>query len=135
MTMAGGKEHSNKAARAMAISEEYFRDIGAKVADKKCFMGSTCPSTREALRQMKWDEEGNKVIVVNHFRDLGFHLCLDNSGAATTISERIGKAIKAVKRLRFNPLSRRDKARIVQSNILPAALYGIEGAGGCNAQI
>ena len=80
---ASGKRHGVRMASAMEKSREYFADIGAKVADNKCFVTSTCQGTRQALRHHQW--KGNiKIPVVNNFRDLGSHICFDGSGAACT---------------------------------------------------
>ena len=45
---AEGPQHASNAVRGMKVSREYFKDIGAKVADKKCFMSSTCPHVLSA---------------------------------------------------------------------------------------
>ncbi len=42
---AAGKRHATNAVQGMKISREYFRDIGAKVADNKCLITSTCQNT------------------------------------------------------------------------------------------
>ncbi len=107
--LAQGRNHGRKAIDAMEKSREYFKDIGALVAAKKCFMSSTRPKTRAFLRRCDWgkereskeqkeaerkeSEQKERVRMNNHFRDLGFHLSLDSSGSAPTTTERIRKAI------------------------------------------
>ncbi len=78
------------------------------------------------MREYEWDDQGLKILVVSHYRDLGSHLCLDNTMAATTSTKRMKRATQMVKRLRWVNLLQEEKAKVVQSNVLPAALYGIE---------
>ncbi len=110
-----GPGHGKKALWAMEKSREYFSDIGAKVAEKKCLMGSTCPQTRRFFRNSKWQKRGEGIYeegpinVSNNFRDLGCHMCLDNTGAATTTSQRIYKAVASLKKLRWIPISKQEK--------------------------
>merc|ERR1712155_320927 len=89
----------------MELSRAYFADIGAQVAVKKCFLTSTCPTTRAKLRQITWDHRRTKLKVITHFRDLGAHLGLDRRASANTATTRLHKAIAKVKRLRRLPLS------------------------------
>ena len=148
--VAEGKRHGEKALKAMELSRQFFRDIGAKVAPKKCMMSSTCPETRKHLRTQRWkahegeatssvaikgDEEDGKINIVNHFRDLGCHLCLDGSAAATTSTDRINRAISSLKRLKHIPMATEGKLKIIEANILSAALYGIEMTDGCKSHI
>ena len=87
------------------------------------------------MRHYVWDAEGTRIPVSNHFRDLGCHLCLDNTGAGTTTSDRLRRATASVKKLRYLPLPKEDKIKVVQSNILPAALCGIEATSGNKALV
>ncbi len=98
-------------------------------------MSSSCPITRDFMRHYVWDAEGTRIPVSNHFRDLGCHLCLDNTGAGTTTSDRLRRATASVKKLRYLPLPKEDKIKVVQSNILPAALCGIEATSGNKALV
>ena len=126
MFISSGKGHGTKAVDAMEKSREYFEDMGAKVADKKCFMSSTCQTTRRKLRDHIWNDSGLKLPVKNHFRDLGTHLCLDHSGAGVTLTDRIREATKMAKKLKYLPMSIKDKCQIIRSNVLSAGLYGVE---------
>ncbi len=121
-----GKRHGPRIVEGMKLSRRFFEDIGAKVADRKCFLSSTCPSTRETLRHYDWDGQGLRLPVKNHFRDLGCHLCLDNTSSASTTSDRLRVAISSTHKVRRLPISKADKRMIILANILPAALYGIE---------
>merc|ERR1712218_145265 len=51
---ASRQRHAATAVKGMNISRQYFTDLGAKVASNKCFVTSTCPTTRARLRLMKW---------------------------------------------------------------------------------
>eukprot|EP00973_Karenia_brevis_P079356 11012061-Karenia_brevis.AAC.1 len=128
MFLAEGPNHGRLALQAMELSKTFFADIGARIAEKKCFLSSTCPVTRKVLRNMNKVKEEGKIPVVNHYRDLGFHLCLDKSKAATTSTQRMIKGSRSARRLRNLPLPKGDKIQIVQANLLPGGLYGIEGA-------
>ena len=120
------KRHVALARDAMKTSLQYFKDIGAKVAPKKCFITSTCSSARARLRTYRWCAEGQAIPTKNHFRDLGAHMCLDNSKANTTLTERCDNAADATTRLDRLPLTTDRKAEIIRTNVLPAALYGSE---------
>ena len=76
----------------MEASKEFFRDIGAMVASNKCFMSSTCQATRSALRKYRWGKDGEEIPVKNHFRDLGAHLCMDQTNTAKTLNDRLDQA-------------------------------------------
>ena len=65
---------------------------GAKVADNKCFLATTCPTTRHKLRKLTWDTKGTQLKVMTHFRDLGAHVAMDKRNAASTTTQRIQKA-------------------------------------------
>ena len=54
-------------------------------------MASTCKATRAYLRQLRWEDGGPTITVVGHYRDLGTHISLDNSGAAPTVTTRFKK--------------------------------------------
>ena len=114
--------------KAMNISRQFFNDLGAKVAVKKCFTFASDASTRRFLADYVWDSKGLKIPCVSNFRDLGTHLNLTTSLNGATLTERMLKGIAMAKRLRWLPVSRATKEHIVRSNILPAALYGIEAA-------
>ena len=46
-----GVGHRAKTVQAVNISFEYFKDIGAKVADNKCFTFATDSDTRNQLKK------------------------------------------------------------------------------------
>jgi hypothetical protein len=71
-------------------------------------------------------EEGKCIQVLNHFRDLGSHACLDNTKTAKTLNERVEKATERVRRLRWLKISTARKVSIIKSDILQAGLYGCE---------
>ncbi len=103
-----------------------FADITAKVADNRFFMTLTAQSVRQMLKSKVWDSGGTKVLVVNHFRDLGSHVCMDDSRTAVTITQRIVKATAMVKKLKRLRTSKMRKAKSIRTNALPAGLYGTD---------
>ena len=121
-----GVGHRARCIRAMRESRQYFKDIGARVADNKCFTFATDQRTRTMLSTMDWDGNGLKIPVKNSFRDLGAHINLTKACNGSTLTSRLIKATNMAKRLRWLPISREQKEKIVQANILPMALYGVE---------
>jgi hypothetical protein len=121
-----GDDHRAMTIEAMKISRTYFQDIGAKVADKKCFTFASNSSTRKDLSEHIWDSKGLLIPCVSSFRDLGAHmnLCSNNNGA--TLTARLRHATTMAKRLRWLPITRAMKERIVLCNIIPAGIYGAE---------
>ena len=79
-------------------------DIGAKVADKKCFSFAADSKTREFLSMYVWDSNGLKIPTVNNFRDIGAHINLASNCNGKTLTERMQKAIGMAKRLMWMPL-------------------------------
>jgi ribonuclease HI len=125
---AEGSAHRYRAVIAMTFSRQFFHDLGAKVATNKCFMFSTCSHTRTFLSKYEWSGQGFQIPVSSSFRDLGSHLNLTNASNGATLTERMRKATKTVRRLSYMPIGQKDKEMIVRCNILPAALYGCESA-------
>ena len=121
-----GLGHRARCIRAMRENRQYFKDIGARVADNKCFTFATDQRTRTMLSTMDWDGNGLKIPVKNSFRDLGAHINLTKACNGSTLTSRLIKATNVAKRLRWLPISREQKEKIVQANILPMALYGVE---------
>ncbi len=112
----------------MNISRKFFVDIGAKIATKKCFSFAADSKTRDFLAQNRWDKDGLQIPTVSNFRDIGTHLNLTQANNGKTLSDRIQKAIQMAKRLRWIPITNKQKEHIILSNVLPAGLYGVEAA-------
>lgn len=68
---ASGPGHRAKVIRAMEMSRTYFQDIGAKVADNKCFTFATDSRTRNKLKHHTWNNTSCPIPTFNNFRDLG----------------------------------------------------------------
>ena len=64
--------------------------------------------------------------MVNHFRDLGAHICFDHTNTNTTLAQRLHRATIWVRRLRCIPTTHQQKVHTIRTLILPAALYGSE---------
>ena len=183
-------KHASALIKGMQMSRQYFHDVGARVADNKCFVTSTCPETRRRLKAIDWPtlkheappttnhltpqhqpdipnsppsmddlvasstaigstrlvlaessahstntgktpttptiDTTTTITVVNHFRDLGAHLCFAHTNHAPTLGRRIRQAIKWTHRLRWLPLTHKQRVHTIRTLILPAALYGSE---------
>ena len=108
------------------MSFKYFEDIGAKVADNKCFTFASDKDTRKYLQNNKWRHNGKYIPLKNFFRDLGAHMNFTKTKNGATLTKRIKSAIAMCKRLKWLKLSNNNKYKIINSNIIPAALYGVE---------
>jgi hypothetical protein len=100
--------------------------MGAVVADNKCFTFANTMDVRKSLSGHVWNAQGLKIPCKSSFRDLGAHLNFTTSPNGATLTARMQKCIGMAKRLRWLPIAHEMKARLVSTNILPAALYGVE---------
>ena len=128
MILATGITHQARYIRAMKQSKIYFKDIGARVADNKCFSFAGDSNTRQFLADYIWDDKHTKIPTINNFRDIGTHLNLTNNNNGKTITDRINKARQMAVRLKWLPIDNTFKEKIILANVLPAALYGAEAA-------
>ena len=104
MFTASGSGHRARIIRAMQASKTFFVYIGAKVADQKCFTFATDASTRAMLTKHVWDSKGLTIPCKANFRDLGAHLNVARNHNGATLAERLRKATRIAKRLRWMPL-------------------------------
>jgi hypothetical protein len=81
---------------------------------------------RKSLSAHVWNAQGLKIPCKSSFRDLGAHLNFTTSPNGATLTARMHKCIGMAKRLRWLPIAHEMKAKLVSTNILPAALYGVE---------
>ncbi len=128
MIKATGHGHQSRTIKGMTLSRTFLQDIGAKVADKKCFCFATDKATRSFLVRYDWDGQGLQIPSINNFRDIGTHVNLTATNNGKTLTDRMSKARHSTNRLRWLPLPLEFKQKIVQANILPAGLYGCEAA-------
>jgi hypothetical protein len=123
--MTQGPNCVQKTIEAMEISRSFFYDMGAKVADKKCFTFATSAKDRHNLDNHNWANKAN-IPNSSSFRDLGTHLNLTNSVNGVTLTERLRKATQMCRRLKWVKIDKAKKEHIVRANILSAGLYGAE---------
>ena len=97
-----GVGHLSRVVNTVALSFKYFEDIGAKVADNKCFTFSTDKETRKYLRDKKWRHNGKHIPLKNSFRDLGSHLNFTKTTHGATLTKRIQNAISMCQRLKLS---------------------------------
>jgi ribonuclease HI len=121
-----GTGHRSRAIQAMRASRSFFVDMGARVADNKCFMFATDAATRSFLSKFNWDSKGLSIPVVNKFRDLGAHLNFTQACNGSTLTERMRKGIRMARMLCWLPIPQEFKEKNVRANVLPASLYGCE---------
>ena len=130
-----GERYIHKCTTGVCASLAYFEDIGAKVAESKCFTFAGDQGSRAFLKTFTWDSNGTQIPVRNNFRDLGTHLNLTDATIGTTTTKRMLIARQMAQRLRWLPLSQVEKESYVRSNINPAALYGVEATRVSNTSL
>ena len=135
LVTAHGRYHRSKAVQAMEMSIEYFQDIGAKVATNKCFTFASNDKTRNYLRKLCWKHINKTIPIKNNFRDLGTHLNFTNAHNGATLTKRMEAGINMCTRLKWLGLSIQTREKIVLTNILPAAMYGIESTRACKSTL
>ena len=101
-----GKQDDEEAIEGMEISLQYFQDIGAQVAKHKCFRTSTDEGTRNSLRNRFLGIEGIQMQMLNQFRDLRGHVCMDMTKSAVTLNQRIQRAIEQIGRLTWMKITK-----------------------------
>ena len=57
-----GPSHGHRYVNAMQLSRDFFKDMGSRIADTKCFSFSSAVWTRTRLRYKKWDR-GKAIIL------------------------------------------------------------------------
>ena len=77
LVTAKGDQHELLFLRGYTITLLYFHIIGARIAFTKCFLFSTCTTTRARLQNHVWPIINCSINVVLHYRDLGAHICRD----------------------------------------------------------
>ena len=121
-----GTGHRARTVKTVEMSIEFFDDIGAKVAENKCFTFASDAPTRIFLRETTWRHSKCKIPNKSSFRDLGSHLNFTTTKNGSTIVKRIKAAKDMCCRLKWLKLTNKNKQKIIMSNIIPAALYGAE---------
>ena len=113
---------------ALNATHEYLHNIGARVAPNKSYNFSTDKSTRTTLRNHDWCNISGHIEVITHGRDLGAHFNFTSGVRCTTITARIDEAVKMCQRLAYIPICIEDKIKLIQTAILPKALYATEAS-------
>ena len=113
-----GKGRLERTCQAMTNSRQFFEDMGAKVAVKKCFTFAYDKHTRDLLTKMVWGEEGLRIPCVNSFRDLGTHMNCTQTPNGITLTLRMQTAIRMIKRLLWMPITYEMKIKIINTNIV-----------------
>ena len=109
MVTAVGQGNRTKTIQAMQKSRQYFHDIGAKVANNRCFTFATDPKVRKELGEFIWDDQGTKIPNHRSFRDLGAHMNLTSNANGATLTARMAKATKMARRLKWMPIPKEGK--------------------------
>ena len=113
---------------AYAATFSFIHALGAKISAGKCYLFSTCPTTRAILRDRYWIHIGAKVQVLMFMRDLGGHLCRGSRLCGTTINKRLTKATELRNALCHRPWSPESKIKVVNTLVLATGLYAVEAA-------
>ena len=115
---ASGKNHEGNYKRN-EIPLQFFQDIGAKVAKNKCFMTSSCEKPRKNQRSKILGEDGVPMQVINQFRDLDGHVCMDLTKSAETLNQRMERAIEHIHRFKWTKISRTNEIIPNQNGYTP----------------
>ena len=99
MVIAVGDNHNRNFTEAYDTTHQYVQDMGGRIAPNKSHTFSSCQATRRWLERHKWRRLHTKVPVCSSFRDLGAHLSTSKRMEAQTLTRRIQKATKTVRRL------------------------------------
>jgi hypothetical protein len=124
--VAFGPDHERRFRDAFVATMHYLNALGAKPAPNKCFTFSSLPDTRIRLGEFYWQALQAKVKVVNDCRDLGAHLSVTARLKGATLTSRIHRATILATKLACYPWGWEAKRRVVDTLILPLALYGVE---------
>ena len=62
-------KHASATMQGMNLSRQFFADVGAKVADNKCFITSTCATTRAKLRTITWAQTTSPTATATRCTD------------------------------------------------------------------
>jgi len=128
MAFAEGRTHCNRIVDAINFTHKYLHDMGAVVAPTKSYIFSSDKGTRKFLTTFVWKHINTVIPVVMHGRDLGGQFNTLHKNIALTLNTRIENGISMLLRLRWLPISLKEKAKIIRTKIIPASLYGIECA-------
>ena len=128
LVFAVGANHCEIVQKAYSATFCYLHTLGAKIAASKCFLFSTCSTTRRVFKSRHWVAINSSVQVKLSVRDLGGQLNTWRKLMGTTVNGRIDDATVLCDRLAHRPWSRQTKQRVITTLILPTALYGAEAA-------
>ena len=84
-----GPGHLPRLVKTVEQSIKYFEDIGANVAENKCFTFASDTQARKYLREKKWRHSKQHIPNKNNFRDLGSHLNMTKTKNGATLTTRI----------------------------------------------
>ena len=124
--VAFGPGHEVRFRDAYSATMHYLRAFGAKPAPSKCLTFSSSAETRAKLAVHYWQVLQSNLAVISDTRDLGAHLTVTARLKGATLTQRIQKATVFATKLAFFPWSWEAKRQVVDTLILPMALYGVE---------
>ena len=124
--VAFGPDHERRFRDAFGATMQYLKALGAKPAPSKCFTFSSLQDTRTRLEDFYWQDLQAKTKVITDCRDLGAHLSVTARLKGATLTSRITRATTLATKLACFPWRWEAKRRVVDTLILPLALYGVE---------
>ena len=113
---------------AFSRTIQHLQELGGKIAPSKSKVFATVASHRAWLTTYKWEDIGQCIPVVQHFRDLGSQLTLTKSVSTTVSKGRLSDAERTVDRISRLPHSRCQKVVFSVACANNQALYGSESA-------
>ena len=99
-----GETHFNPFIKAVNLTNQYLREMGAAIATDKSKLFSTDQPIRQWLAGFKWPSlSGQTIQTITDWRDLGAHIAVGARKVATSLNVRLQQGIRSVSRAMFLP--------------------------------
>jgi hypothetical protein len=113
LVLAFGNGHLQRTTEAYKGTFSFLHCIGAKVSAKKSYTFCSTSEGRNTLRSHFWTHINARVACHTDTRDLGGHLNVGKTMAATTLAGRMQSATAMCTRLTRFPWSREAKQKLI----------------------
>jgi hypothetical protein len=130
-----GANHEARFKEGFVQTMQYLIALAARPAPNKCFTFSTEESTRFRLSMQYWQVVQTKIKVVSDARDLGGHLSTRAILAGQTLNQRMRRANLLACRLAYFPWDAEAKQRVIETLVIPTALYGCEACPAADSEV
>ena len=122
--VAAGETHYENYMKSISDSHMFITTDGGRITASKSYAYSTDKRTRKRLHNTGYDIlQHAKVPVVTHCRDLGGQLSMTKRVMAPTLTKRISKARRSIRKIGGIPTATKRKARILRDKSFTEAIY------------